>query len=128
MPGAYLPPVVTRLAMNLDGFAASVAEAKAMIKGLGGDAQVEINADLNQASVGRALTAVTSITDSFNGANVRIGAEINEASILAALAEIKTAVSAINAVGRPVAVSACSAGLTLTPCTGSWQVAPRFLL
>jgi hypothetical protein len=93
--GEFLPPVVTRLSMNMDGFASAVAEAKALIKSIGGDANVQINADLNKPSVAAALTDITSITNSFNGANVRIGADVNDASLLAALAEIKAAVATL---------------------------------
>lgn len=38
--GEYLPPVITRLSMDLGDFAAGVAKAKAMMKGLGGDFKI----------------------------------------------------------------------------------------
>ena len=81
--------------MNMDGFAEAVAEAKALMKSLGGEANVDIDAQLNKASVTAALTDITSITNSFNGANVKIGADVNDASLLAALAEIKAAVAGL---------------------------------
>ena len=97
--GEFLPPVVTRLEMNLGDFADKVAEAKALLKGLNGDANVEVNAQLNKPSIAAALTDITSITNSFNGANIKIGSEVDVASLARAIAEIKAATSAAGAGG-----------------------------
>ena len=56
--GEYLPPVVTRLSMDLGDFAAKVAEAKAMLKDLNGTADIKVGADRDQKTVGTAAMHV----------------------------------------------------------------------
>jgi hypothetical protein len=114
--GEYLPPVITRLSMDIGDFAAKVAEAKAMMKGLAGDATVSVDADLNKASVAAAMGQAAAITNSFNGATVHIGTDVNMASLLASLASIKAAISSLNAdvgVGAAGAAAATAAGFRL---------------
>ncbi len=47
--GAFLPPVVTRLTANIDGFVAGMAKAKAAKDALAGDIDFDVNANIGPA-------------------------------------------------------------------------------
>ena len=57
----YLPPVVARLSMDLGDFAAKIAQAKAMMKGLGGDFKIDTS------GLTAAATKVTALSKSLQG-------------------------------------------------------------
>lgn len=92
MPGAYLPPVVTRLEMNIDDFVSGITKAKAALKALDGAADIVINTNIDEVAAKAAALKVE--LDSLK--NVDINFDTNIDVTLAKLALLKAALDAIN--------------------------------
>jgi len=109
MAGEYLPPVVSRLTMDMGDFESAIAKAKALMKSLNGDATIKIGSELNKGQLSGVLANASTIVDSFNGANIRIGSEVDMSSLLRAIAEIKAATAAAGGAGGEAAGAAAGA-------------------
>jgi hypothetical protein len=91
----YLPPVVTRLAMNLDDFRNGVAQAKALIKTLDSRVTVNVNVDAEQAA--RDLATIATAVHALDGRNVKIGVNAgNIAGQAAAFTLLRGNIDAVN--------------------------------
>jgi len=123
--GEYLPPVVSRLTMDMGDFESAIAKAKALMKSLNGDATIKVGSELNKGQLAGVLANASTIVDSFNGANIRIGSEVDMSSLMRSIAEIKAATSAVSATAGAAAGGAAGAagGALLGGMFGGWLTA-----
>lgn len=92
MPGEYLPPVVTRLTMNIDDFIGGITKAKAALKALDGTADIVIDSNIDEIAA-----KVAALKAEFAALkNVDVNFDTNIDATLVKLALLKTALDAID--------------------------------
>jgi hypothetical protein len=75
MAGEYLPPVITRLTMDIQDFADGVAKAKALLKGL--QSKVDIDLDVDTAKAMADVAALKAALDALDGRTIAINVVAN---------------------------------------------------
>jgi hypothetical protein len=112
MAGEYLPPVISRLTMDLGDFAAKIAAAKAMMKDLNGEGNITLN--INTDGITKAMAGVAALKAALKdlSGTVKIGTDgaLSAAIKTAAAADAGAAASGEAALGRAAAAAAARLG------------------
>jgi hypothetical protein len=109
--GEYLPPVVTRLSMNIDDFVGGVAKAKAALKALDGDVEIKVDDAGIDAAIAK-MGRFKDKTEQATAAQKAFSGQVRDSSraLLYQSAALDAANGSITSMSRRAATAAAAQG------------------